>query len=48
MPLIKWFQAIYLVTKNKNNISALSLMRHLGVSYTTAWRLEHKLLEAMR
>ena len=36
LPLTKWFQAIYLVTQNKNNISALSLKRHLGVSYSTA------------
>jgi len=47
LPLTKWFQAIYLVTQNKNNISALSLKRHLGVSYSTAWRVKHKLLEAM-
>lgn len=36
LPLTKWFQAIYLVTQNKNNISALSLKRHLGVAYSTA------------
>jgi transposase-like protein len=48
LPLTTWFQAIYLVTQNKNNISALSLKRHLGVSYSTAWRVKHKLLEAMR
>lgn len=48
LPLTKWFQAIYLVTQNKNNISALSLKRHLGVSYSTAWRVKHKLFEAMR
>jgi transposase-like protein len=47
LPLTKWFQAIYLITQNKNNISALSLKRHLGVSYRTAWRVKHKLLEAM-
>ena len=47
LPLTIWFQAIYLVTQNKNCISALSLMRHLGVSYRAAWRLKHKLLEAM-
>lgn len=47
LPLSKWFQAIYLVTQNKNNISALSLKRHLGVAYSSAWRLKHKLLEAM-
>ena len=48
LPLTKWLQAIYLVTQNKNNLSALSLKRHLGVSYSTAWRVKHKLLEAMR
>jgi transposase-like protein len=47
LPLTKWFQAIYLVTQNKNNISALSLKRYLGVGYCTAWRTKHKLLEAM-
>lgn len=47
VPLSKWFQAIYLVTQNKNNLSALSLKRHLGVSYPTVWRIKHKLLEAM-
>ena len=47
LPLTKWFQAIYLVTQNKNNISALSLKRHLGVCYRTAWRVKHKLLAAM-
>jgi transposase-like protein len=47
LPLTKWFQAIYLVTQNKSNISALSLKRHLGVCYRTAWRIKHKLLEAM-
>ena len=47
LPLTKWFQAIYLITQNKNNISALSLKRQLGVCYRTAWRVKHKLLEAM-
>ena len=48
LSLTKWFQAIYLVTQNKNNLSALSLKRHLGVAYSSAWRVKHKLLEAMR
>lgn len=47
LPLTKWFQAIYLVTQNKNNTSALALKRYLGVAYCTAWRVKHKLLEAM-
>ncbi len=48
LPLTQWFQAIYLVTQNKNNLSTLSLKRYLGVAYSTAWRVKHKLLEAMR
>jgi len=42
--LTQSFQASYLVTQNKNNLSALSLKRHLGVAYATAWRFKHKLL----
>ena len=47
LPLTVWFQGIYLVTQNKSNFSALSLKRHLGISYRSAWRLKHKLMEAM-
>lgn len=42
-----WFQAAYLLGQAKNNVSALELMRHLGVCYKTAWSLKHKLMEAM-
>jgi hypothetical protein len=38
---------MYLVTQNKNNLSTLSLKRHLGISYRSAWRVKHKLLETM-
>ncbi|MBK1646902.1 hypothetical protein CKO25_20200 [Thiocapsa imhoffii] len=38
---------MYPVTQNKNNLSALSLKRHLCVCWHTAWRLKHKLLEAI-
>ncbi len=47
LPLKKWFQAAYLLTQAKNNVSALELMRHLGVCYKTAWSVKHKLMEAM-
>jgi len=30
-----------------SDMSALSLQRYLGVCYRTAWRVKHKLLEAM-
>ena len=47
LPLTTWFLAIYLVSQSKNNLSALSLKRQLGVCYRTAWRIKHKLMEAM-
>lgn len=45
--LRRWFQAAYILSQAKNNVSALELMRHLGVCYQTAWSLKHKLMEAM-
>jgi len=42
-----WFQAAYILSQAKNNVSALELMRHLGVCYQTAWSIKHKLMEAM-
>lgn len=47
LPLRKWFQAMFLLSQSKNNISALELKRQLGVSYPTAWRLKHKLMQVM-
>ena len=38
---------MYLLTQQKNAISALELMRQLGVSYPSAWGVKHKLLQAM-
>ena len=46
--LSRWFLAMQLLTQSKNNVSALELMRQLGVSYRTAWLLKHKIMEAMR
>lgn len=48
LPLTLWFLAIYIISNAKSGISALSLMRHLGVSYKTAWLLQHKLMETMQ
>jgi len=45
--LRRWFQAAYVLSQAKNNVSALELMRHLGVCYKTAWSMKHKLMEAM-
>lgn len=47
LPLTTWFVAIYLLTSTKTNLSALELKRHLGVRYRTAWRLKHKIMQAM-
>lgn len=47
VPLRLWFLAMYLMTQSKNNISALSLKRHLGTTYRTAWLIKHKLMAVM-
>lgn len=47
LPLRTWLLAMYLLGQSKTNLSALELMRHVGVSYPTTWRLKHKLMEAM-
>ena len=46
--LSRWFLAMQLLTQSKNNVSALELMRQLGVSYRTAWLIKHKIMESMR
>ncbi len=47
VPLLSWFLAMHLITQAKNNVSALELKRHLGVSYPTAWLLKHKIMQVM-
>jgi transposase-like protein len=47
LPLSRWFLALQLLTQAKNNVSALELMRQLGVSYRSAWLMKHKIMEAM-
>jgi len=47
LPLRTWFLGIYLLTQRKKSTSALQLARELGVKYDTAWRLKHKLMQAM-
>ncbi|MCU7879867.1 MAG: IS1595 family transposase [Candidatus Thiodiazotropha sp. (ex Lucinoma aequizonata)] len=48
LPLTTWFLSMFLVTQTKNGISALELMRHLGVSYCIAWSIKHKLMQVMK
>ena len=40
--LSRWFLAMHLLTRSKNNVAALELMRHLGVCYKTAWLMKHE------
>ena len=47
LPLRRWFLAMHLLTQSKNNVAALELMRHSGVSYRSAWLMKHKLMEVM-
>lgn len=47
LPLRMWMLALYLLTSSKTNLAALELMRHLGVNYKTAWRIKHKVMQAM-
>ncbi len=47
LPLMVWFQAIYLITQDKKGVSAMILHHQLGISYNTAWRLKHQLMQVM-
>jgi len=46
-PLTRWFQAFYLLSQ-PSGISSSALSRVLGVTYKTAWLIEHKIRHAMR
>ncbi|MBK1718128.1 IS1595 family transposase [Thiocystis violacea] len=48
LALTLWFLAIYLISEAKTGLSALALKRQLGVSYPTAWLIQHKLMQTMR
>ena len=47
LPLTTWFLALYRISQAKTGLSALALKRQLGVSYPTAWRIHHKLMQSM-
>jgi len=48
-PMLIWLKAIGLMTQGKRGISALELQSELGMkSYDTAWRILHKIREALR
>ncbi len=48
LPLTTWFLAIHLITQAKTGLSALALMRQIGVSYNTAWSVKQKIMQAMK
>ena len=45
LPLTVWFQGIYFMTQDKKGTSAMTLHRHLGLSYNAAWRMRHKRMQ---
>lgn len=42
-----WFWAIFLIAHDKRGVSATFLAKELGVSYQTAWTMNHKIRKAM-
>ena len=46
-PLTSWFWAIYRMSSDKKGISAVQLAKEIGVSYPTAWLMQHKIRKAM-
>jgi transposase-like protein len=46
-PLTSWFWAIYRMSHDKKGISAVQLAKEIGVSYVTAWTMQHKIRKAM-
>jgi transposase-like protein len=48
IPLAKWIKAFHFMASSKKGMSALQLMRNLGLgSYKTAWHLAHRIRYAM-
>lgn len=47
IPLSKWILAIHQMCSSKKGISSHQLMRELGISYSTAWHMTHRVRLAM-
>jgi len=48
IPLHKWLMGFHLAASSKKGISAHQLHRTLGITYKSAWFMEHRIREAMR
>ena len=48
LPLRLWIVTTFLVMSNKSSVSAVTLMRTLGVTYKTAWYVLHRIRKAMK
>lgn len=46
-PLTDWFYAIWMMSNNKTGVPATQLVRELGVTYKTAWRMMHQIRKLM-
>jgi transposase-like protein len=46
--LHKWLQGFHLMASSKKGVSAHQLHRTLGITYRSAWFMEHRIREAMR
>src|SRR5579872_280330 len=47
IPLSKWLLAYYLLCAGKNGVAALELSRILGIAYSSAWFMAHRIRFAM-
>ena len=47
LPMRVWFRALHLLAQGKKGLSNIELGRRLGISTNAAWRVQHKLMQAM-
>jgi transposase-like protein len=47
LPMRAWFRAMHLLPQGKKGLSNIELGRRLGISTNAAWRVQHKLMQAM-
>ena len=48
VPSNKWVYAVYLMVTGRKGISSLELSKKLDITQTTAWLLNHKIIEACK